>query len=152
MIRFILDLDNRAHIGQKELEKAGFLNVSKRVTQMKLGHVFKINTKSCPQYLAQHFHRLNEGGERIATRSKAYNFHTPRINTNTFAYTSIKDWNSIPRTIKEITLENLFKEKVKKYLVELSKNEEKDIFDKFSFFIYSHFPCFLSIVFFLLVI
>ena len=133
MIRFILDLDNSAHIGQKELEKAGFLNVSKRVTQMKLGHVFKINTKSCPQYLAQHFHRLNEGGERIATRAKAHNFHTPRISTNTFAYTSIKDWNSLPRTIKEIKLENLFKEKVKKYLVELSKNEEKDIFDKFSF-------------------
>ena len=39
MIRFILDLDNRAHIGQKELEKAGFLNVSKRVTQMKLGRL-----------------------------------------------------------------------------------------------------------------
>ena len=83
---------------------------------------FKINIKSCPQYLTQHFHRFNEGGERIATRAKAYNFHTPRISTNTFAYTSIKDWNSLPRTIKEIKLENLFKEKVKKYLVELSKN------------------------------
>ena len=130
MIRFIVDLDNRAHIGQKELEKAGFLNVSKRVSQMKLGHVFKINTKTCPLYLTQHFHKLNEGGERIATRAKAHNFHTPRISTNTFAYTAIKDWNSLPSTIKEMKSENLFKEKVKKYLVQLMKNEEMDIFDK----------------------
>ena len=65
MIRFILNLKNRAHIGQKEREKAGFLNVSKRVTQLKLGHVFKISNKSCPQYLAQHFYRLNEKEERL---------------------------------------------------------------------------------------
>ena len=97
---------------------------------MKLGHVFKINTKDCPLYLTQHFHKLNEGGERIATRAKAHNFHTPRISTNTFAYTAIKDWNSLPSTIKEMKSENLFKEKVKKYLVQLMKNEEMDIYDK----------------------
>ena len=114
MIRFILNLNNRAHIGQKELDKAGFLNVSKRVTQLKLGQVFKINNKSCPRYLNQHFNRLNEGDERIATRGKAHNFHIPRINTNTFAYTAIKDWNSLPARIKEIKSENLFKEKIKK--------------------------------------
>ena len=128
MIRFILNLKNRAHIGQKEREKAGFLNVSKRVTQLKLGHVFKISNKSCPQYLAQHFYRLNEKEERIATRGKAHNFHIPRISTNTFAYSSIKDWNSLPPTIKEIKSENLFKGKVKRHLAELSNNEEREIF------------------------
>ena len=126
MIRFILNLNNRAHIGQNELDKAGFLKVSKRVTQLKLGQVFKINNKTCPLYLTQHFNRLNEGDERIATRGKAYNFHIPRINTNTFAYTAIKDWNSLPSRIKEIKSENLFKEKIKRHLVELSNKEERD--------------------------
>ena len=128
MIRFILNLKNRAHIGQKEREKAGFLNVSKRVTQLKLGHVFKINKKSCPKYLSQHFYRLNEENDRIATRGKAHNFHIPRINTNTFAYTSIKEWNSLPPTIKDIKSESLFKRKVKRHLAEISNKEEKEIF------------------------
>ena len=125
MIRFILNLKNRAHIGQKEREKAGFLNVSKRVTQLKLGHVFKINKKSCPKYLSQHFYRLNEENDRIATRGKAHNFHIPRINTNTFAYTAIKEWNSLPPSIKEIKSESLFKQKVKRHLAEISNKEEK---------------------------
>ena len=130
MIIFILNLRSRAHIGQKEREKAGFLNVSKRVTQLKLGQVFKVNNKSCPKYLTQHFYRLNEGDERIATRGKAHNFHIPRINTNTFVYTSIKDWNSLPPKIKEIKSENLFKEKNKRHLAEVSNNEESEIFVK----------------------
>ena len=44
-IRFILKLDNRAHIGNAELEKDGFLKVPDRVKQLKLGHVFKIKKK-----------------------------------------------------------------------------------------------------------
>ena len=127
MIRFILNLNSRIHIGQKELVKAGFLNVSKRVTQLKLGHVFKINDKTSPQYLSKHFHRLNEDVERITTRGKAHNFHIPRISTNTFAYTAIKDWNNLPSNIKEIKSENSFKEKIKKHLVEMANREEQVI-------------------------
>ena len=41
MIRFILCLDNRSQIENDELTKAGFLNTSDRVKQLKLGHVFK---------------------------------------------------------------------------------------------------------------
>ena len=130
IIRFILNLNNRAHIGQKELDKTGFLSVSKRVTQLKLGQVFKINNGSCPQYLNQHFNRLNEGNERIATRGKAHNFHIPRIDTNTFAYTAIKDWNSLPSRIKEIDSEKLFKKKVKRHLVEMSDKEEREDFKR----------------------
>ena len=33
--RFILDLDNRAHIGNQEFEKAGYLSVPDRVKQTK---------------------------------------------------------------------------------------------------------------------
>merc|ERR1712121_122730 len=57
MIRFILRLDNRAHIGNDELIRAGFLSVSDRIKQLKLGHVFKIWNKTCPSYLSENFSR-----------------------------------------------------------------------------------------------
>ena len=60
VIRFILNLDNRAHIGNEELIKAGFLNVTDRVKQLKLGHVFKIKSKTSPYYLSTNFQRINE--------------------------------------------------------------------------------------------
>ena len=55
-----LKLDNRAHIGNEELEKFGFLKVNDRVKQLKLGHVFKIKKKSCSYYLATNFQNLND--------------------------------------------------------------------------------------------
>jgi len=128
MIRFILNLGGQAHIGQRELGKAGFLNVPKRVTQLKLGHVFKINNKSCPLYLTHHFRKLNEDEGRTATRAKSHNFHVPGICTNTFVYTAIKDWNDLPSSIKDLTVEKSFKAKAKEHLVKMSKKEEKDKF------------------------
>ena len=48
MIRFILKLDNRAHIGNQELEKAGFLKVDDRVKQLKLVMYLKSEIKPAP--------------------------------------------------------------------------------------------------------
>ena len=64
MVRFILRLDNRAHIGNDELIRAGFLSVSDRIKQLKLGHVYKIWNKTCPSYLTENFSRLNENTDR----------------------------------------------------------------------------------------
>ena len=125
MIRFILKLDNRSHIGNDELIKAGFLNVSDRIKQLKLGHVFKIWNKTCPKYLTENFTRLNENSDRSETRAKAYNFQVPRLSTNTFAYTAIKDWNSLSNKIKGIKGEQAFKENVKKSIRSAAKELEK---------------------------
>ena len=87
MIRFILNLDNRAHIGNKELEKAGLLIVK---------DIIEIRQKTCPYDLSTNFQNLNENENRIVTRGKANNFYEPRICTYTFAYTAIDDWNALP--------------------------------------------------------
>ena len=131
MIRFILKLDNRTHIGNNELVNAGFLNVSDRIKQLKLGHVFKIRNKTCPIYLTENFTKLNENTHRSETRSKAYNFEVPRISTNTFAYSAIKDWNSLSNPIKDIKGEQSFKENVKKFLRTAAKNLENSEFINF---------------------
>ena len=121
MMRFMLNLGNREHIGKKEFNIIGILDVSSRVSQLKLGHAFKINKKTSPEYLNFHFQKLNEIEGRIATRAKAYNFHVPKISPNTFAYTTIKDWNNLPNDIKSINNFKYFKEKVVKHLGEKNR-------------------------------
>merc|ERR1712240_856161 len=88
----------------------------------KLGHVFKIKNKSCPIYLRANFLKLDQNTHRRETRSKAYNFQVPRVNTNTFAYSAIKDWNSLSYPIKDIKGEQSFKEHVKKFLRSAAKD------------------------------
>ena len=111
-----------------EKEKAGFLNVSDRVKQLQLGHVFKIKNKTCPSYLAENFIKLNENTHRRETRSKAYNFQVPRISTNTFAYCAIKEWNVLDNSIKDTKGEQSFKVKAKNFLQEAAKKLEHSDF------------------------
>ena len=131
MIRFISDLDSRAHIGNQELAKAGYLSVPDRVKQLKLGHVFKIRNGTSPYYMTAHFQKLNEIDNRIVTRATVYNFYTPRAcnqGTNTFFYTSIKDWNELPNNVKMIDNEKAFKVKLKQALLDNAKKIEDDPF------------------------
>ena len=125
VIRFILNLDNRAHIGNQELETAGFLQVPDRVKQLKLGHVFRIKSKTCPQYLSANFQQLTENDNGMTTRAKAHNFYKPRMCTNTFAYSAIDEWNSLPNNVKAIKNEKMFKESLKKtILMDARKSDE----------------------------
>merc|ERR1712240_848748 len=95
-----------------------------RVKQLKLRHVFKIKNKSCPIYLRENFLKLDGNTYRRETRSKAYNFQVPRVNISTFAYSAIKDWNSLSNPIKDIKGEQSFKEHVKKFLRSAAKDQE----------------------------
>merc|ERR1711989_75505 len=111
-------------IGNDMLVKAGFLSVVDRIKQLKLGHVFKIKNKNCPTYLRENFLKLDENTHRRKTRSKAYNFQVPRVNTNTFAYSAIKYCNSLSNPIKDIKGEQSFKKHVKKFLRSAAKDQE----------------------------
>ena len=128
MIRFILNLNSRHHIGYKELKDAGFLKVSERVKQLKLGHIFKIKNNTCPSYMKTNFELLNENTERAKTRSYMFNFFLPCTGSQamkTFFYTGINDWNALPNNIKEIKNLDSFKEKVKMHLMKEMENDEK---------------------------
>ena len=117
--RFILDLDSRAHIGNRQFEKAGYLSVANRVKQLKLGHVHKIRYKTCPYYMNVNFQMLNEIEGRTVTRATAHNFFVPRVfnqGTKTFFYTSIRDWNDLPNQIKCVENTKEFKEKISNLL------------------------------------
>ena len=109
MIRFILNLNCRQHIGYKELKEAGFLKVSERVKQLKLGHIFRIKNNTCPSYMNTNFKLLNENTNRSSTRSYQFNFFLPSTGsqgTKTFFFAGINDWISLLNSIKETILHN----------------------------------------------
>ena len=127
VIRFVLKLGNRAHIGCEELEKVNMLKVSERVTQNKLTHIHKIWSNSCPIYLKEHFNRIIDTELRNCTRSSLNNFFLPRVQNqaaNTFFYSGIKEWNSLPANIKQIENVDTFKDHVRKHLELKARNNE----------------------------
>jgi hypothetical protein len=55
MVRFILNLGPRHHVGPSELSKVNFLNIKSRVVQLSLNIVHSIFYDKCPSYLHENF-------------------------------------------------------------------------------------------------
>ena len=129
IVRFILNLGPRTHIGQSELNKVGFLSVCDRVQQLKLNLVFKIFYDTCPEYLKSNFIRLRDVHQH-STRGSPFNFRVPSIkgsSDRTFYFTGIELWNSLPNTIKQIKNTSRFKLNVKKHLANKSLLAEQTL-------------------------
>ena len=128
VVRFILDTNNRFHIGQEELSRVSMLKFADRVTQLKLSHVFKISKEIAPQYLQQHFTKL-QNHHTHNTRNRSSNLFVPQVNSqtiHTFYFTAIKDWNSLPEVLKQCNSIPHFKSSVKRYLTDRAKAEEEN--------------------------
>ncbi len=72
IIRFILSLESRSHIGQAEREKVNMLNVKNRVKELKSSHAHNIHNNRGPTCLAEHFRRTDT--QTIRTRNNDLNF------------------------------------------------------------------------------
>jgi len=69
--------------------KIDALNVSNRVKQLKMNHVFKIRNQTSSSYMLSNFNRLNANNNRMTTRASAIDFFVPRVSgqgANTFFY------------------------------------------------------------------
>ena len=55
IIRVVLNMDSRAHVGSEVFKSLGWLLVSKRVDQIILNHVFKVKSGQSPNYMVKHF-------------------------------------------------------------------------------------------------
>ena len=78
MVRFIIQLNSRSHIGCNELEKINMLSVPNRVKQIKLNHVFKIWKRTSPEYMLENLNRISDTGLRNCTRASLNNFFSPK--------------------------------------------------------------------------
>ena len=119
LIRFILKLGPRSHIGSDELMKLNMLKVADRVKQLKLNHVFKIYNDTAPHYLNSHFTKLAHT-HRYHTRGSTTNFLVPVMKgqeCNSFFYTCIKEWNLLPTQIKTCKSHQQFKKAVKSHFL-----------------------------------
>ena len=128
VVRFILNMGPRTHIGQRELDRVGLLSVKDRVIQMKMNNVFKIFQGTAPDYLNVHFTRITSV-HNYSTRGSPFNFIVPKIKgqaSHTFFHTAIRHWNFLPNSIKEINNLSQFKSAVKKHLSEQARLAEKN--------------------------
>ena len=129
VVRFVLDLDPCAHVGQEQLEELSLLSVTDRVIQVKLNQVFKIYHSLSPDYLNLNFTRISS--HHYSTRGSPHNFTVPRVQgqaNNTFFYSGIQHWNSLPNSVKQVNKFPKFKEATKKYLAEQALMAEQDPF------------------------
>ena len=84
-------------------------------------HVFNIYKGKAPSYLCEQFILRSEVSTRHTRSSSNLDFIVPRIKTcesGSFFYHGIKNWNELPRHIKECKSKESFKENVKKHLME----------------------------------
>ena len=91
IIRFILKLEPRSHIGREEFEKLAMLKVEDRIKQLKLNHVYKIYHDEAPEYLISHFRKFSNI-HRYSTRGSSTNLILPKVKgqaCNSFFFTGI---------------------------------------------------------------
>ena len=120
----VLGVSPRTHLGAAEFQKAGMLPVAYRVEQLQLNHMFNVKTGSVPDYMMTQFQSAISSHN---TRNSAASFYVPRVNgfgKNTFIYTGVKSWNSLPSQIRSLTSKSSFKSNVKAHL--MSKNLSND--------------------------
>ena len=127
VIRFILGLPSRSHIGPTEFSGANMLPVSLRVDQLKLNHMYSITNSIAPSYLKSEIAIADHTGH--VTRSGNRACFVPRVNSfaiKSFFYTGIKQWNALPSATQLISNKHAFKSEVKKLLwMKLIQLDEK---------------------------
>ena len=83
--------------------------------------------------MLSHFSRLDEDINRMTTRASATDFFLPRVcgqGTSTFFFSAIKEWNALPRIVKNATCETSFKKKLKENLMNEAKKVEMSVFTR----------------------
>ncbi len=118
IVRFIMCVGPRVHIGQSELNFVGMLSSQDRVVQLKLNNVFKIFHDICPEYMKMFFTKVSSV-HRYSTRGSPFNFVVPHSKGQacfTFYNSAIHHWNSLSNNIKDTHDFQVFKKLVKNHL------------------------------------
>ena len=120
MVRFFFSMDLRQHVGLMDLRRLSWLSVPDRVAYFKLLHLFRVCHGIAPRYLMTNFKAVSEAHSHN-TRSSSHNFFISRdlsLSPNSFTYTAIKVWNSLPLSLKSIDKIDRFKRSLKDYFFE----------------------------------
>ena len=117
VVRYLLNLTPRTHVGVNEFKAVTMLPVNYRVDQLKLNLMFNINHGMAPSYI---FSSRVRDQHSIGTRSREYDVVVPRVRgpgSSTFAFTAAKLWNALPANIQRIDTPGSFMRAVLMFLV-----------------------------------
>ena len=120
MIRFILKLDPRSHLGLDEFNSLGWWPVSKRVDQIILNHIFKTKSGTSPDYMKEHFFTAASVHSYSTRLSEHCCFSVPKVDKfgkKLFAYHGCTLWNDLLVGLKNNVGLNNFKTAVKYYFL-----------------------------------
>ena len=138
LIRFVLNLHPRSHIGKEQFLSVNWLPVACRVNQIILCHVFKINSNLTPFYLSEHFTPVIDVHNyptrfRVKAGSNSDHMGYPMLDSKryavpiakgfgkkSFAYNGCSLWNSLPQDIRDAKNISSFKFRVKEHFLNLA--------------------------------
>ncbi len=124
MVRFILELAPRTHLTVDYIKELNLLRASDIAKQLRLNNAQKNFYHQAPGYLQENFVKTRNRLQH--TRSSQWNFNVPNvkgIESNTFYFTAIKDWNSLPNNLKNCENIHTYKKGVKRYLLQTATEE-----------------------------
>ena len=117
MARFVLGIGPRTHVGSGTLRELGWLTVWDRVKYFSLLHVHRIKWGCGPSYLRKGF-VLVKNIHCHETRASNNGFHISGDDIHgSFSYFGKKEWNTLPDNLKALEKIDLFKVKLKQYLM-----------------------------------
>ena len=122
MIRFVFRLDSRDSVMPDHFRQLGWLCVSDRVRYFKMVITFKVRMGQAPSYLSDCFQRFSTV-HSYETRGSQSDYIVSREDTassamlNSFTYTAKKEWNRLPSSLKTIRKLEVFKSKLRDYLL-----------------------------------
>ena len=96
VIRFVLKLGLRSHIGSNVFRSLGWLPVSKTVDQIVLNHLFKIKSRNSLDYMTEHF----------VSRSSVHSYETMLRKNGCFSLPKVKGFGKKSSAYRGCTLWN----------------------------------------------
>ncbi len=118
IIRFTLDMGPRTHITEEHMKELNMIRIPNRVKQLRLNTAHIIFYNKSPSYLSTNFKRTRDRPQ--SAKSSEWNFTLPKIKgveSNTFYFNAIKDWDSLPEHLKACEDIASFKKGVKRHLM-----------------------------------
>ena len=118
IVRNILGLFSRSHVGANEFSRLNWLPVKLRVSQIMTNHMFGIQK-------SQNVHGHNTRSGSMALFKPRMGIHGQR--TFLYWYQSINLWNSLPNTIQSQQCKDIFKKGVKSHFIDVLFNNECNV-------------------------
>ena len=114
LIRVVLKVSPHIHRGRSCFRELNRLPVEARVSQIRLGLVYRSIYGSAPRYLTDYFPRVRDAHNHITRSGVAdvciYRF---RSNAGKVLYTGASEWNELPLPMKTTSSLAAFENKVK---------------------------------------